>query len=136
MRCNSSKEPTLQPIPEDIPHMMQITSDYSVFMNKSYYELMEWIRKVDEETNGKEKINVTVFQINQNRKFVKFIKSPYFLYVSLQTADPEICSRLNEINQRFPEEGERRHATAAYFMSCISDIEKCRNMFVNNVIYR
>ena len=135
MRCNSSKEPTLQPIPENIPDMMQITSDYDVFMNKSYYELMEWIRKTDEESNGKERINVTVFQINGNRKFVKFIKSPHFLYIALQTTDPEICASLDEINTKYPGEGERRHATAAYFLECISDKENCHKMFVNNVIY-
>ena len=136
MRCNSSKEPTLQLIPEDTSNMIQITSDYDVFMNKSYYELMEWIRKTDEATDGKERINVTVFQINKNRKFVKFIKSPHFLYVALQTTDPEICARLDEINQAHSEEGERRHATAAYFMTCIQDTENCHKLFVNSVIYQ
>ena len=134
MEDNSSNLPT---IPEDeSKEMMQITSDYSVFMNQSYYDLMEWIRKVDEESDGKEKINVTVFQINGNKKFVKFIRSPHFLYVSLQTSDPEICERLAEINQTHPEEGPRRHATAEYFLECISDIENCKKLFVNSVIYK
>ncbi len=131
MEDNSSN---LLTIPED--EMMQITSDYSVFMNQSYYDLMEWIRKVDKESDGKEKINVTVFQINANRKFVKFIRSPHFLYVSLQTSDPEICGRLDEINRAHPEEGPRRHATADYFLECISDIENSKKLFVNSVIYR
>lgn len=131
MEDNSSN---LLTIPED--EMMQITSDYSIFMNKSYYDLMEWIRKTDEESNGKERINVTVFQINANRKFVKFIRSPHFLYVALKTIDPEICGRIDEINQKHPEEGPRRHATAEYFMECISNVENCKKMFVNAVIYK
>jgi hypothetical protein len=124
----------LSTIPED--EMMQITRDYSVFMNQSYYDLMNWIQKSSEESDGKEKINVTVFQINGNRKFVKFIKSPHFLYIALQTSDREICERLDEINRTHPEEGPRRHATADYFLECISNVEKCKKLFVNSVIYR
>ncbi len=115
--------------------MMQITSDYDVFMHKSYYDVMEWIRKVDLESEGKEKINVTVYQINANRKFVKIIRSPHFLYLSLQTEDPEICAKLAEINATFPSDGDRRHATASYFLECIQHTENTQKLFVNDVIY-
>jgi hypothetical protein len=123
--------------PSNLPSfpMMQITSDYDVFMHKSYYDVMEWIRKVDLESDGKEKINVTVYQINANRKFVKFIKSPHFLYLSLQTEDPEICAKLAEINATFPSDGDRRHATASYFIECIQNTENTHKLFVNGVIY-
>ena len=103
----------------------------SEILNKSYYEAMILCNEYNQ--THERRVYLIIEKINENRKFVKHIDSPYFIYLHLRTQDEEIVHTLQNI-LKLPYENERRHETYHYLHTLLRNTEYTKKMYIAKIL--